>query len=143
MGQWRLKSIQAYFSPPSMDVGSLSSATPAARSRLVLLCQQWQKIHYRSRLYAGVGGFRVARTRGTMRRTQRFRTQEAVRMRSRERRSTATKDSTRRRAHPTTESDTDFTQVQGPRGEVKPLRPAFLYCTVTPHKAYEVLVTKL
>jgi hypothetical protein len=67
----------------------------------------------------------------------------AVRVRSRERRSTVTKDSTRRRVHRTRESDTNFTQVQGPRGEVKPLRPSFLYCTVTPHEAYKVLVTKL
>jgi hypothetical protein len=41
------------------------------------------------------------------------------------------------------ESDTDLTQVQGPRGEVKPLRPAFLYCTATPREVYKVLVTKL
>jgi hypothetical protein len=42
-----------------------------------------------------------------------------------------------------TESDTDLTQVQGPHGEVKPLRPAFLYCTVKPREAYKVLVTEL
>jgi hypothetical protein len=36
-----------------------------------------------------------------------------------------------------------FTQVQGPRGEVKPLLPAFLYCNATPHEEYKVLVTKL
>jgi hypothetical protein len=90
-----------------------------------------------------VGGFRVARTRGTTQRTQRYRTQGAVRVRSRERRSTATEDLTRQRAHRTTESDTDFTQDQGPRGEVKPLRPAFFYCTATPHEAYKVLVTEL
>jgi hypothetical protein len=41
------------------------------------------------------------------------------------------------------ESDTDFTQVQGPRGEVKPLRHAFLYCNATPREAYKVLVTEL
>jgi hypothetical protein len=67
----------------------------------------------------------------------------AVRMRSRERRSTATEDSTRRRAHRTTESDTDFTQVQGPHGEVKPLLPAFLYCTAIPREAYKVYALKL
>jgi hypothetical protein len=67
----------------------------------------------------------------------------AVRVRSRERQSTAMEDLTRRRAHRTTESNTDFTQVQGPRGEVKPLRPALLYCTATPREAYKVLVTKL
>jgi hypothetical protein len=36
-----------------------------------------------------------------------------------------------------------FTQVQGPRGEVKPLLPAFLYCEVTPREEYKALVTKL
>jgi hypothetical protein len=36
-----------------------------------------------------------------------------------------------------------FTQVQGPRGEVKPLLPAFLYCNVTPREEYKALVTKL
>jgi hypothetical protein len=65
------------------------------------------------------------------------------RVRSRERRSTATEYSTRLRAHRTTESGIDFTQVQGPRDEVKPLCPAFLYCTVTPREAYKVLVTEL
>jgi hypothetical protein len=52
-------------------------------------------------------------------------------------------DSTRQRAHRTTESDTDLTQVQGPRGEVKPLRDAFLYYTATPPEAYKVLITEL
>jgi hypothetical protein len=36
-----------------------------------------------------------------------------------------------------------FTQVQGPRGEVKPLLPAFLYYDVIPHEEYKVLVTEL
>jgi hypothetical protein len=36
-----------------------------------------------------------------------------------------------------------FTQVQGPRGEVKPLLPAFLYYDVTPREEYNILVTKL
>jgi hypothetical protein len=36
-----------------------------------------------------------------------------------------------------------FTQVQGPRGEVKPLFPAFLYCNTTPREEYKALVTKL
>jgi hypothetical protein len=36
-----------------------------------------------------------------------------------------------------------FTQVQGPRGEVKPLLPAFLYHDVIPHEEYKVLVTEL
>jgi hypothetical protein len=41
------------------------------------------------------------------------------------------------------ERDTDLTQVQGPRGEVKPLRPAFLYCIVIPREVYKVLITEL
>jgi hypothetical protein len=36
-----------------------------------------------------------------------------------------------------------FTQVQGPRGEVKPLLPTFLYCNATPREEYKALVTKL
>jgi hypothetical protein len=36
-----------------------------------------------------------------------------------------------------------FTQVQGPRGEVKPLFPAFLYYDAIPCEEYKVLVTKL
>jgi hypothetical protein len=42
-----------------------------------------------------------------------------------------------------TERDTNLTQVQGPRGEVKPLHPAFLYCTAIPPEVYKVLITKL
>jgi hypothetical protein len=34
-----------------------------------------------------------------------------------------------------------FTQVQGPRGEVKPLLPAFLYYNAIPREEYKVLVT--
>jgi hypothetical protein len=33
-----------------------------------------------------------------------------------------------------------FTQVQGPRGEVTPLLPAFLYYNATPREEYKVLV---
>jgi hypothetical protein len=80
---------------------------------------------------------------GTTRRTQSYQTRGAVRVKSREQQSTVMEDSTRRRAHRTTESDTDLTQVQGPLGEVKPLRPAFLYCTAIPREAYKVLVTEL
>jgi hypothetical protein len=44
----------------------------------------------------------------------------------------------------TTERKTpNFTQVQGPRGEVKPLLPAFLYYDVIPREEYKVLVTEL
>jgi hypothetical protein len=36
-----------------------------------------------------------------------------------------------------------FTQVQGPRGEVKPLLPVFLYYDAIPHEEYKVLVKEL
>jgi hypothetical protein len=36
-----------------------------------------------------------------------------------------------------------FTQVQGPRGEVKPLLPAFLCYDAIPREEYKVLVTEL
>jgi hypothetical protein len=95
-------------------------------------------------LHANCREISFRKNTGTTRRTQRYRMQGAVRVRSRERRrSTATEDSTRQIAHRTTENDTDLTQVEGPRGEVKPLRPAFLYCTTRPREAYKVLVTKL
>jgi hypothetical protein len=41
------------------------------------------------------------------------------------------------------ESTPIFTQVQGPRVEVKPLLPAFLYYDAIPREEYKVLVTKL
>jgi hypothetical protein len=46
--------------------------------------------------------------------------------------------------HNTLQRETlSFTQVQGPRGEVNPLLPAFLYYDVIPHEEYMVLVTEL
>jgi hypothetical protein len=36
-----------------------------------------------------------------------------------------------------------FTQVQGPRGEVKPLLPAFLYYDAIPREEYKSLIKKL
>jgi hypothetical protein len=36
-----------------------------------------------------------------------------------------------------------FTQVQGPRGEVKPLLCAFLYYDTIPREEYKVLVIEL
>jgi hypothetical protein len=36
-----------------------------------------------------------------------------------------------------------FTQVQGPRGEVKPLLPTFLYYDAIPREKYKALVTEL
>jgi hypothetical protein len=48
------------------------------------------------------------------------------------------------RTHNTLQRETpSFTQVQGPRGEVKSLLPAFLYYDATPREEYKVLVTKL
>jgi hypothetical protein len=48
------------------------------------------------------------------------------------------------RMHNTLQRGTpSFTQVQGPRGEVKPLLPAFLYYDATPREEYKVLVTEL
>jgi hypothetical protein len=36
-----------------------------------------------------------------------------------------------------------LTQVQGPRGEVKTLLPAFLYYDAIPREEYKVLITEL
>jgi hypothetical protein len=49
-----------------------------------------------------------------------------------------------RQTHNTLQRGTpSFTQVQGPRGEVKPLLPAFLYYDAIPREEYKVLVTEL
>jgi hypothetical protein len=49
-----------------------------------------------------------------------------------------------RRTHNTLQRGTpSFTQVQGPRGEVTSLLPAFLYYDAIPRKEYKVLITKL
>jgi hypothetical protein len=49
-----------------------------------------------------------------------------------------------RRTHNALQRETpSLTQVQGPRGEVKPLLPAFLYYDATPREEYKALVTKL
>jgi hypothetical protein len=46
--------------------------------------------------------------------------------------------------HNTLQRETpSFTQVQGPRGEVKSLLHVFLYYDATPREKYKVLVTKL
>jgi hypothetical protein len=50
------------------------------------------------------------------------------------------------KAHRTAERERErpsFTQVQGPRGEVKPLLPAFLYYDAIPRKEYKAVVTEL
>jgi hypothetical protein len=64
-------------------------------------------------------------------------------VRSRSQRNTATEASRRRGAQRTTERTPSFTQVQGPRGEVKPLLPAFLYYDAIPREEYKALVTEL
>jgi hypothetical protein len=49
-----------------------------------------------------------------------------------------------RRTHNALQRETpSFTQVQGPRGEVKPLLPAFLYYNAIPHEEYKVLIIEL
>jgi hypothetical protein len=90
-----------------------------------------------------VDGFRVARTRGTTRRTRKIRTQGAERVRP----WIATKHGDGsldcRTRYALQRGRPSFTQVWGPRGEVKPLLPAFLYCNVTPREEHKALVTKL
>jgi hypothetical protein len=89
-----------------------------------------------------VGGFRVARTRGTTQRTQGFecRGLYARDLDCDETRRWKTRDAGelngRQRGTPI------FTQVQGPYGEVKPLLPTFLYYDMIPREEYKVLVTE-
>jgi hypothetical protein len=53
-------------------------------------------------------------------------------------------EASRRRTHHVLQRETpSFTQVQGPRGEVKPLLPAFLYYDAIPREEYKALVTEL
>jgi hypothetical protein len=54
-----------------------------------------------------------------------------------------TKASSRRTHNALQRKTPSFTQVQGPRGEVKPLLPAFLYYDAIPREEYKVLVTEL
>jgi hypothetical protein len=58
-------------------------------------------------------------------------------------RNTVTEALSRRTDYALQRETLSFTQVQGPRGEVKPLLPTFLYCNATPSEEYKVLVTKL
>jgi hypothetical protein len=90
-----------------------------------------------------VDGFRVARTRGTTRRTQRFEHRGLNVGDLGSQRNTMTKASSRRMHNTLQRGIPSFTQVKGPRGEVKPLLPAFLYYDATPHEEYKVLVTEL
>jgi hypothetical protein len=70
-----------------------------------------------------------------------IRTQEAERVRSRI--ATEHGDGSLESSNALQREMLSFTQVQDPHCEVKPLLPAFLYCHVTPHEEYKVLVTKL
>jgi hypothetical protein len=90
-----------------------------------------------------VDGFRVARTRGTTRQTQRFERRGLNVGDLGSQRNTVMEVSSRR-PHNTLQRGTPiFTQVQGPRGEVKHLLPTFLYYDATPREEYKVLVTKI
>jgi hypothetical protein len=54
-----------------------------------------------------------------------------------------TEASSHRTHYPLQRETLSFTQVQGPRGEVTPLLPAFLYYDAIPREEYKALVTKL
>jgi hypothetical protein len=56
---------------------------------------------------------------------------------------TVTEASSRRTHNALQREAPSFSQVQGPRGEVKPLLPAFLYYDAIPREEYKVLVIKL
>jgi hypothetical protein len=58
-------------------------------------------------------------------------------------RNTVTEASSRRTHNTLQRGTLSFTQDQGPRGEVKPLLPAFLYYDAIPREEYKVLVTEL
>jgi hypothetical protein len=90
-----------------------------------------------------VDGFHVTRTRGTTRRTQRFERRGLNVGDLGSQQNTVTEASSHRTHHTLQRGTPSFTQVQGPRGEVKPLLPAFLYCNVIPREEYKVLVTEL
>jgi hypothetical protein len=58
-------------------------------------------------------------------------------------RNTVTEASSRQTHNALQRETPSFTQVQGPRGEVKPLLPAFLYYDVIPREEYKIWVTEL
>jgi hypothetical protein len=90
-----------------------------------------------------VDGFHVARTRGTTRRTQGFE-RRGLNVGDLGLQQNTVKEASSHRMHNALHRETpSFAQVQGPRGEVKPLLPAFLYYDATPHEEYKVLVTEL
>jgi hypothetical protein len=90
-----------------------------------------------------VGGFRIARTRGITRWTQRFKRRGlyAWNLDHNETRRRKPRDAGEHNA-PQRETPS-FTQVQCPRGEVKPLLPTFLYYDAIPREEYKALVTEL
>jgi hypothetical protein len=90
-----------------------------------------------------VDGFHVARTRGTMRRIQRFKRRGLNVGDLGSQRNTVTEASSCRTHTALQRGTPSFTQVQGPRGEVKPLLPAFLYYDAIPREEYKVLITEL
>jgi hypothetical protein len=90
-----------------------------------------------------VDGFRVARMWGTTRWTQRFEHRGLNVSDLGSQQNTAV-EASRRQTHNTLPRETpSFTQVQGPRGEVKLLLPTFLYYDAIPHEEYKVLVIEL
>jgi hypothetical protein len=94
-------------------------------------------------LAADVDGFRVARTRGTTRRTQRFE-RRGLNVGDLGSQQNMVMEASSHRMHNTLQRGTpSFTQVQGPRCEVKPLLPAFLYYDATPHEEYKALIIEL
>jgi hypothetical protein len=86
-----------------------------------------------------VDGFRVARTRGTTRFEHR-----GLNVGDLGSQKNMVTEASSHRTHNTLQRGTpSFTQVQGPRGEVKPLLPAFLYYDAIPREVYKVLVIEL
>jgi hypothetical protein len=61
----------------------------------------------------------------------------------RSQRNTVTEASSRRTHKALQRGTPSFTQVQGPRGEVNPLLPAFLYYDAIPREEYKVLIIEL
>jgi hypothetical protein len=116
---------------------------PTARGAVKRRSWRGSLLGRRTSLLPSFDGFRVARTRGTTRRTQRFEHRGLTVGDLGSQRNTVTEASSRRTHYALQREKPSFTQVQGPRGEVKPLLPAFLYCDVTPREEYKALVTKL
>jgi hypothetical protein len=101
------------------------------------------KIIEYSLFIGNVDGFRVARTRGTTRQTQRFERRGLNVGDLGSQQNTVTEVSSRQTHNALQSGTPSFTQVQGPHGEVKPLLPAFLYYDAIPREEYKVLVIEL